>query len=245
MARLPVFVLGQADKTVTARTLTVSLIIVVIVGVMIGYVGRSHADQPSKPQVKVVDSSDVIEPSVVAMEVAPETSEGAARAVTSFITGLPGLSLEQAQNPQDAQTILDSLMDPDGDPAVATNIHNLVQSGRNQLVGSASLNKPVSTSFVFTPVSYHVDALAKDRMRVQVWMSAVEVDNEHRSTTANWSTTDITVRWVDHWRISNYSATEGPTPTVNSADGNFSSYDDVVTRVDGFSDYWYAVGNRP
>lgn len=230
---------GQSERSYGFRTMAVSLLIVAVLGGVIGYVLRGSATPATNIEGKAFRESNVIVPSADAVPAAAKNSDGAVRAVTSFITGLPQVSIS---SPQKASAILDSVVDPRADPAVRAELQNTIDSGRNVLIGTGSFTRPLTTKLLFSPASYKVEMLAPDRARVQMWMVLVTVDGDQQKAIAAWSTSDVVVQWSDHWRISSFASSLGPTPTVSSENGVSSPYTDIANRINGFTGYNYALG---
>jgi hypothetical protein len=240
---------GESERTISTRNFVGAIAIALVAGLLLGYTvrGSNNGSNPtSKLKATNFQASQVIDPSVQAVSATPETSDGAVRSITSFITALPIIA---AGDIQTEATDLNQIVDPNADPSVRSSLENDIDSARQNIESSQSAGQVAPTTMataspiklVFSPETYRVDMLAKDRARVQVWMVLVSADNSDQSTAANWSTTDVTLTWTDHWRISSFVANPGPTPNVQAPNGTFSSFAEVAQVFNGFYSYRYAL----
>src|ERR1044072_978056 len=116
---------ADSERTISVRYFVAILVIVFIVGAMGGWWVKSKNAPTTKLQSKSFRDSLIIDPSTDAVLAADQTPEGAVRAVTSFITGLPQVAL---QTPQTEQGVLDQIMDPKADQSVRLDIQNAIDT---------------------------------------------------------------------------------------------------------------------
>jgi hypothetical protein len=205
-----------------------------LLGVLIGVgVTSIVSDGPSNV---ASDGSVIANPSTQDIKTAPQTPEGAVRAVTSYITGFPSGALLTAA---DQRKMLDEIVSPAADPTLKADLQTLLTQGRQRLFGSGVTNQ-VTARLVVTPASYKVDMLAPDRARVQVWYLTVLVDTNGQQAQSSWTTLDVQMAWTDHWRLATYAAKGGPTPPVVSGSTESSSFSEVISVFNGFKAFRYA-----
>jgi hypothetical protein len=205
-----------------------------LVGVLLGVGIKSIGSDGGK--TVQTDDSVIANPTVNDIKTAQQTTDGAVRAVTSYITGFPSVALLPAA---DQRATIEEIVSPNADPTLKSDLQTLLTQGRQRLFGSGATTQ-VTARLVITPASYRVDMLAPDRARVQIWYLSVLVDTNGQQAQSSWTTVDIQVTWTDHWRLATYAAKGGPTPAVVSGSTEPSSFSEVISVFNGFKAFRYA-----
>jgi hypothetical protein len=226
---------GRADESPNmVRRAALGGVVILIVGVLIG-VGITSL-QPDGEQKAEINDSVIANPTVADMKTAPQTADGAVRAVTSYITGFPSVALLAAD---EQRKTLDEIVSPTADTNLRVNLQTLLTQGRQRLFGSGATSQ-VTARLVITPASYKVEMLAPDRARVQIWYMSVYVDTNGQQAQSNWTTVDMQVVWNGHWQVATYAAKGGPTPALVSDRGEPDPFGEVITVFNGFKAFRYA-----
>jgi hypothetical protein len=222
------------DSSNMVRYLAVGGVGLLLLGVLIGFGIKTLTTDDSSNVAS--DDSIIANPSTKDIKTAPQTSEGAVRAVTSYITGFPSDALLSIS---DQRKMLDEIVSPTADPTLKADLQTLLAQGRQRLFGSGVTNQ-VTARLVISPASYKVEMLAPDRARVQVWYLSVFVDTSTQQAQSSWTTLDVQVVWTDHWRLATYAAKGGPTPPLVSGSKEPSTFSEVITTFNGFKAFRYA-----
>lgn len=225
---------SRSESPNTVRQMTLVAVVMLVLGIAIGFGIKSIG---SNGKTVVDDNSVIANANLSDMKTAPQTADGAVRAVTSYITGFPSVAL---MSTTDQRAILDQIVSPTADPTLKNDIQTLATQGRQRILGSGSTADTVTARMVVTPASYKVDMLAKDRARVQVWYMSVFIDANGATAQSSWTTSDIQVQWSDHWRIAQYAAKGGPTPQLFSDRQEPSTFAEMLTVFNGFKAFRYA-----
>lgn len=224
-----------ADSPNMARRATVGGLVILIVGILIGVGIASIGSGGEKPLA--INDSVVANPVLNDMKTAPKTADGAARAVTSYITGFPSVALLASD---DQRKTISGIVSPNADPTLERDLVTLATQARNRLFGSG-ITDQVTARLVVAPASYKADMLSDDRARVQIWYMSVYVDTNGQLAQSNWTTVDVQVVWTDHWRLATYAAKGGPTPALFSGGSDTSSFSEVISVFNGFKAFRYAT----
>jgi hypothetical protein len=225
---------SRSDTPNMARRYTLVAVVMLLLGIAIG-IGIKSIGGNGQP---VADDKTVIANANLSdIKSAPQTTDGAVRAVTSYITGFPSVAL---MSTSDQRAILNEIVSPTADPSLKNDLQTLATQGRQRILGSGSVGDTVTARMVVAPASYKVDMLAPDRARVQIWYLSVFIDASGQTAQSSWTTNDIQVQWSDHWRIAQYAAKGGPTPALFSDKQEPSTFAEMLTVFNGFKAFRYA-----
>jgi len=222
----------------TGRLVAIAAV-TLVVGILLGYVVRGGGDSTANPAgnvpKEVLDNSAVIDPSIAAMSVATQTEDGAVKAATSLVSGFVELVL---RTPAERTEVVNSIVDPNADPAVAQQMLNLLNVGQSRFIPQVGTT---TAKVITTPVSYKVEALAEGQAKVTLWYNTIYVDAAGSQFQSTWSTAVVTMRFLDTWKISNFVSTEGPTPPQYNSTAQPDTYNDVVPILQNAFAYRYAL----
>jgi hypothetical protein len=141
------------------------------------------------------------------------TEAGAVAAATNFLMIMDGPLVAQ---PDRYGSVIDAMADPNAASTVRRIADaNVAVSG----VFAASTARGRKVVHRSVPLAYHVDIYASDRAQVSVWEEALIAIDGTLSLRETWSTTAVTVHWVDgDWKLAATAApttgSVGPAPTI-------------------------------
>jgi len=214
-------------------------LVVFLVGALAGYAlgasGRTGADETHDVDAAVIDPADS---SLAAVAAAAKSPDGAVKAATAIVTGLPNLALQTASQ---QQSTVQRLLARNAEPNLAADLQKVLSLGSDVLI------KPGAelTSRVFiAPLSYRVAMQGDSRATVTIWYVIVIADSVGPEFESIWSNDVLQLAWEDGWRVASFKTNEGPTPPLVSTGGKFSTYNDLVPVVNGGAAYRYAISRR-
>ena len=222
---------GADDETKMVRRAALGGVAILIVGVLIGVGGKTLFSGGKAAAADQVTASPNVSDD---FKKAPKTEDGALRVMTSYVTGFTSVALQSADS---QRAVLDTIVAPNADSTLRTDLAQILVDGRNRVLGSGTAASAVTMRVLSAPASYKVDKLADDQMRVQIWYNTTIVDASGQQAQSSWFTIDAKVQWSDHWRIATYVVNGGPTPEVRAENREISPYADVIRVFNGFKSY--------
>ncbi len=224
------------------RTLYIAAFVILLVGVLAGYVIRGVGDSssptaaPNKPtSTDTQASTSVINPALAGIDTAGQTQGGAVKAATSFISGFTELALKSGAEQRE---VLSSILDPTADPKLTTGLLSTLTLGKQRLQTGTG---PITAKLLTAPISYKVTMQGDDRATVVVWYVTVYLDSNGSKLEATWANAEVSLHFTDKWRIVTFVPKDGPTPPVYAGQPKPSVYNDVVPLLQGGSAYRSAL----
>jgi hypothetical protein len=171
----------------------------------------------------------------------PHTQAGAASAATNYVVALGSAQMFRT-GPR--HELIKTIADPTSEPQLQERFDRSYSATLATFGLDNQGNPPRGMIFVSRalPVGTHLVSYADDRAVVEVWSAGLIGLAGEKSTkpvAEAWSTTTVTLRWVNQdWKWVSSSHREGPTP-VNGLQSSSSSQD-IARAVEQFGELRYA-----
>lgn len=241
-----------SERVFSLQTVVSVALVVLLIGTAFGFliggandksqtpVANTGSEQPAGTSATETSTDNttnpVIAPDVLSVSNAPKSSDGALKAATAFVTGLPNVAF--VSDSQQVQ-VLDNLLSPTAPPAVRQGIVQNLGNIRDQLQTAPGSNQ-ARARMLITPASYRVEQANPEQAKVTVWYMTVVVDGTNQTVRSYWATSIVGLEWASKWQVNALTTNLGPAPPISTQNSQFSTFTDVRQVFDNFKAYRYA-----